>query len=153
MTRILGVDGEVLKPDQALYHIRKTDDDQRLVYGWASIIKRGGLHQLDFQNDVILETELHKAAHGYMLTGRGGKVAHEGEHIADPVESMLITKNSSFGALLDSLGMQMPDPLPLEGWWTGFKVVSDPVWKSVKDGTLKSFSIGGTGQRVPLDLD
>jgi len=39
-----------------------------------------------------------------------------------------------------------PDALPT-GWWVGFHVESDEVWKSVKDGTYSMFSIQGTAIR------
>lgn len=136
-----------LPADDTLYRIAKVDDDEHLVFGFASVIKSHGLYVIDRQDDVIEETELSKAAHGYMLNGRGGKVAHAGKHIADPVESLLVTKESSFPKLLKALNIAMPDTLPVEGWWIGLKVSDPEVWKAVKSGRLSSFSIGGTGER------
>lgn len=42
------------------------------------------------------------------------------------------------------------DPLP-HGWWVGFKVLDDEVWKGVKTGKYSMFSIRGSGQRTPVD--
>lgn len=63
--------------------IAKVDEDERLVFGWASIVKNG-------------------------------------------------------------------DPLP-HGWWVGFKVMDETVWKGVKDGTYSMFSIRGSGTRTAID--
>jgi hypothetical protein len=127
------------------------DDDQRTVFGFASIIAKGGVPTADTQGDVILDTELIKAAHGYMLTGRGGKVGHTGSNIAEPIESIVVSKSSSFPALLQKMGIPVPNPLPMEGWWIGFRVNDPDVWERVKKGELKSFSIGGTGRRTQID--
>lgn len=40
-------------------------------------------------------------------------------------------------------------PLPI-GWWVGFKVLDDDVWKGVTDGRYKMFSIRGSGDRSPI---
>lgn len=63
--------------------IAKVDDEQRLVFGWASIVKDAA-------------------------------------------------------------------PLP-HGWWIGFKVLDDEVWKGVKDGRYTMFSIRGSGTRTAID--
>lgn len=137
--------------DDTLYRIQKADDDRRLVFGFASVITKNGNPIIDRQGDVLMDTELQDGAHGYMLLGRGGKVSHAGAHVADPVESMVVTKQSSFPTLLKALDIPMPDELPIEGWWVGFRVNDDGVWNRVKKGDLKSFSIGGTGYRTPLE--
>ena len=153
---------DALPYDGSIYRIRKTVDtpDERLVYGWASVIARNGQPTFDTQDDLIPEYELHRAAHGYVMKARSGSIMHHGVHVADAVESFLVTRNSSFSSLLQSFATEQPDsvwgdvmknmegrPLPFEGWWTGFKVLHDPVWQMVKSGELKSFSIGGTGTR------
>ena len=38
-----------------------------------------------------------------------------------------------------------------EGWWIGFKVTDDEVWKKVKDGTYPMFSIEGEAVREEVD--
>ena len=39
--------------------------------------------------------------------------------------------------------------LPI-GWWIGFKVTDEDVWKKVKDGTYPMFSIEGEAERVEV---
>lgn len=138
--------------DRVICEIAKvSDDDQRLVYGFASIIAKDGIPTVDVQNDMVAPDELAKGAHGYMLEGRGGKVSHMGPNVMDPVESLVITRESSFPALLKALDIPMPDPLPLEGWWVGFRVNDDKTWQLAKSGDLRAFSIGGRGVRTPIE--
>ena len=37
------------------------------------------------------------------------------------------------------------------GWWGGFKVLDDALWKNFKSGKYEGFSIGGRGRREPFD--
>jgi hypothetical protein len=37
------------------------------------------------------------------------------------------------------------------GWWVGFRVTDDEVWKAVKDGRYRMFSVHGRGTRKALD--
>ena len=60
------------------------------------------------------------------------------------IESIVFTPEK-----IEKLGLE-PDALPI-GWWIGFHVGDDEVWKGVKDGTYRMFSIRGTGTREPLD--
>jgi hypothetical protein len=123
-------------------------EDQRIVWGWASVIEKGGKIVVDHQGDMIEPTELAKAAHGYVATARVGKAMHDGPKVAELVESIVVTKGGGFEALLKSMGVAMPDTMPMQGWWVGFKVHDDATWALVKSGKLKAFSIGGSGKRV-----
>ena len=69
----------------------KVDDDQRIVYGWASVIKRDGALVDDHQGDVIEMEELEKAAHRYVQTARVGKAMHTGEQTADLIERFVVS--------------------------------------------------------------
>lgn len=131
----------------------KVNDEQRLVYGWASVVKQNGKPVVDWQDDVIPVAELQKAAHLYVQKARVGKRMHGGGQVADLVESFVVAKDSSFGALLKALDIEMPDPLPVEGWWVGFKVNDDNTWDAIKKGKLRAFSIGGGGKRVKVTAE
>lgn len=132
--------------------ITKTDDDKRLVFGWASqITNADGTPMVDSEGDVIAdEWELEKAAYDFVTNHRVAGEVHQRDGgkpvvVGECVESFVLTK-----AKRDALGL--PDTMPL-GWWVGFKVTDDNVWKAVKDGTYSSFSIGGRAIRVPVTTD
>lgn len=118
--------------------VLKVDDDQRLVYGWASVIEENGQAVVDSQGDMIAEPVIQKAAHGFILEARAGKLMHEGSPVGDIVESMVFTK-----ALQQALGVN----LNKVGWLIAYKVRDDALWKRVKAGDFPAFSIGGRGRR------
>jgi Putative phage serine protease XkdF len=121
--------------------ILKTDDDQRIVYGWASVISESGVPTVDTQGDVIDGDTLHKAANEFMEAVRVGKVMHFGEKKADIIHSLVLTEE-----LAKALGLQSDR----EGWIIGMKVHDDEAWGLVKSGVLKAFSIGGRAKREEI---
>lgn len=123
--------------------ICKIDDEQRLVTGWASVIDApDGSPLRDLQGDVILEKDLVKAAHAFMLKSRTAGYNHTRKvGIGEVVESLVITKE-----LKRQLGL--PDSTPT-GWLITVKVKDAGVWKMVKSGELQAFSIGGSATREP----
>lgn len=120
--------------------ITKTDDEMRVVYGWASMAKEGDTHVMDLQGDKIDVSDLVKAAHDYVTSSRDAGDLHETFGIGKVVESIVLTLE-----VQKALGID----LGKVGWFIGMKVDDDNVWKRVKSGELKAFSIGGKGQRVP----
>lgn len=56
--------------------ITKRDDELRVVWGWASIIEKGGTPVVDAQGDVISEGELVNAAHEFTKSSRVGGFMH-----------------------------------------------------------------------------
>jgi len=122
-------------------HVVKLDDDQRVVYGWASLICENGTPVVDLQGDVIEPAELVKAATDFMLDARIAKAMHDGGQIGEVVHSfpMVSDITKSFG--FDTGGR--------EGWIVAVKVHDDAVWARVKKGDFKAFSIGAYAERVP----
>ena len=114
--------------------ILKTDDEQRMVYGWASVITEKGEPVVDRQDDMIEADTLVKAVNEFMEHVRVGKAMHVGEQVGTVVHSLPITKEIG-----DSLGIQSDR----EGWVVAYKVFDDDVWNMVKIGELAAFSIGG----------
>ena len=114
--------------------ILKADEEQRLVYGWASVVTEKGEPVVDRQGDVIEPDTLVKAVNGFMEHIRVGKQMHTGDQIGAVIHSMPITKEIG-----ESLGIQSDR----EGWIVAFKVYDDNVWAKVKSGELAAFSIGG----------
>ena len=114
--------------------ILKTDDEQRMVYGWASVVTEKGEAVIDRQGDVIEAGTLVKAVNEFMEHVRVGKAMHVGDQVGVVVHSLPITKEIG-----DALGIQSDR----EGWVVAYKVFDDAVWDMVKSGELAAFSIGG----------
>jgi len=114
--------------------ILKTDDEQRMVYGWASVVTEKGEPVVDRQGDVIEVDTLVKAVNDFMEHVRVGKAMHSGEQVGTVVHSLPITKEIG-----EALGIQSDR----EGWVVAYKVFDDAVWNMVKSGELAAFSIGG----------
>ena len=114
--------------------ILKVDDEQRIVYGWASVVTEDGEPVVDSQGDVIEPEEMVKMANDFMLAVRTAKAMHKGDKIGEVIHSMPLTAE-----LAKALGLHTD----MEGWIVGVKVYSDDVWASVKSGEFAGFSIGG----------
>lgn len=118
--------------------ISKVDDEQRMVWGWASVIVEDGSVVTDKQDDQVELAELSKAAHGFMRMSRVGGDMHEKMDGGEIVESIVFTPD-----MQKALGID----LKKVGWFIGYHVTSDDVWKRVKSGDLKAFSFGGRARR------
>lgn len=121
--------------------ILKVDEEQRLIYGWASVITEKGKTVVDLQGDVIEADVLVKAVNEFMENVRVGKTMHVGEETGKVIHSLPVTKE-----ICDALGIQSDR----EGWIVAYKVYDDSVWGRVKSGELRAFSIGGRAQREEL---
>lgn len=121
--------------------ILKTDDEQRMVYGWASVVTEKGEAVVDRQGDVIGADTLVKAVNEFMEHVRVGKAMHKGDQVGVVVHSLPITKEIG-----DALGIQSDR----EGWVVAYKVFDDNVWAMVKSGELAAFSIGGRAIKEEL---
>jgi cation transport regulator ChaB len=123
--------------------VTKLDEDQRLVFGWASVVEHeDGTPLEDLQGDVIAVAELEKAAYRFVLESRKAGEMHERtEGIGRLVESFVVTPEKA-----SALGMAKRS-----GWWVGFKVDDDETWARVKKGDYRMFSIGGRALRDKAD--
>jgi len=130
------MDFEVVVP------ITKIDEEKHLVFGWFSVVKEGGVPVVDHDNEIIKIEELEKAAYDFVIDARIAGDQHIRKGVGVLVESIVFTLEKQ-----KTLGIN----LGKEGWWGGFKVLDDEVWKSVKDGTFECFSIGGKAERVELE--
>lgn len=129
------------------YTILKTDDDKRLVFGWASVsITVDGKQLEDRQKDMIDPEDLEEAAYEYVLNFRDTGE----EHIPTMrkkgklVESCVLTAEKQ-------KAMGIPEGILPVGWWIGFKIEDDDAWERVKKGVYKMFSIEGKAQRIPVE--
>ena len=127
------------------FKIMKSDDEKMLAFGWANVSMRvdGELIE-DWQGDIIEPEELESAAYEYVrLYGDGGEM-HERGGVAVLIESVVFTEEK-----MQVMGIPV-GTLPV-GWWIGFKVLDEDVWKNVKDGTYPMFSIEGEAERVEVE--
>lgn len=127
--------------------IYKTDDEKRLVFGWASIsITVEGEQLEDRQKDMIDPEVLEEAAYEYVL------------HFRDTGEEHIPTMRKK-GKLVESCvfteekqrAMGIPEGILPVGWWIGFYIEDDDAWERVKNGTYKMFSIEGKAERHPVE--
>ena len=121
--------------------ILKADDEQRMVWGWASVVTEKGVPVIDRQGDVIEADTLVKAVNNFMEHVRVGKAMHTGEQVGVVVHSLPITKEIG-----DALGIQSDR----EGWVVAYKVYDDAIWDMVKSGELAAFSIGGRATKEEI---
>jgi hypothetical protein len=128
--------------------ISKINPDRQEVFGWASITKMSGRDVVDLQGDYIETNELERAAYDYVLNSRVGGEMHQRvgksapKQIGTLIESMVITPEK-----VEKMGFPPDTP---HGWWIGFKVNDDNVWKAVKDSKYTGFSIHGKGVRKQM---
>lgn len=133
--------------DKQKFNIYKTDDDKRLVFGWANVAIRVDGEQIqDLQDDLIEPDNLEEVAYDYVLRFRAGGEVHNPDlrNKARLVESCVFTKEKM-------AAMGLPEGILPEAWWIGFYVDDDDAWEKIKSGEYKMFSIEGTGQRIPLE--
>lgn len=126
------------------FKIIKVDEEQRIIYGWASVTTHKGEYVVDRQGDIIRTETLHKAINEFMEDVRVGKLMHEGEQVGQIIHSFPVTKD-----ICAALGIQSD----MEGWIVGYKVYDDALWEDVKIGKYGAFSIGGAAQKEEYIAD
>lgn len=126
--------------------ISKIDNDKRLVFGWAQVAKdKDGKTVVDHDGDFIEDvSHLEDAAYDFVLKSRDGGVDHLRRGVSTLVESVMLTKEKQ-----EAMGI--PEGTVPEAWWIGFKVHDETVWKGVKEGRYKMFSVHGNGKRKSRD--
>ncbi len=124
--------------------IIKADDEERVVYGFASVSDDNGELVVDRQGDVLPIHELVKVAHKFIKSGRVGGLMHKmGDNgkpicIGEVVESVVLRPE-----LQQALGIDIKK----SAWLIGVHIKDDATWEKVKKGELAAFSIGGRGKR------
>lgn len=127
------------------YRVAKSNDEQQLVFGWASVaVKKDGTPEVDFHDDVIASQDLELAAYDFVLNSRVSGEEHDGgEPDAVLVESVMFTKEK-----MTQLGI--PTGTLPEGWWVGFHIPDPAAYLRAKTSKTM-FSIEGTAIREPLN--
>ena len=117
--------------------ITKQDEDKHLVYGEVYIPDVP-----DSQGDFMTADGIMNMAHAFIAQGLTSRIdtSHDGD------------ENGSL--VVESFVAREGDPDFVKGAWVlGVKVIDDAVWKAVKDGELNSFSMAGTGKRIPSVIE
>jgi 2'-5' RNA ligase len=135
--------------------IAKIDDDQQIVFGWASVsVGKDGELLVDRQDDVIFPEDLEHAAYDFVLNSRQADTSHDEVTKAHLVESVVFTAEK-----LEKMGLAFVTPegelkksdAQLCMWWSGFFVPSPDVWAGIRKGDFAAFSIGGFAVREPME--
>lgn len=121
--------------------IVKMDEDQMIIWGWASVAKIGGEEVYDSHGDHIPMEELERASIDFMTKSRTGLAMHDGSKVSEVIGSLPLSAE-----LAKALGITCDR----EGWIIGKKFYDRDVWNRVKSGELPAMSIGGRGVRVPV---
>lgn len=130
------------------FKVAKVEEEQGLVFGWASIAEEHGALVVDHEGDVIQPAELEKGAYRFVRDARVASDSHDPETIGVGVlvESMFFGKEKQ-----EILGIDVP-----VGWWVGFEVQDEELRAQIREGQTSSphglsmFSIGGFGAGVEL---
>lgn len=132
----------------AEFEISKVDGDKRLAFGWASIGQTpDGKLVSDRQGDEIHSAdEIEKSAYDFVVDCRDSGEMHVRKGVGTMVESFVSTPEKC-------AAMGIPEGTLPTGWWVGFRVTDDEVWKSVKEGKYKMFSVHGRGKREEITDD
>lgn len=136
-----------MNPADKNFSIFKTDDDKRLVFGWASVaITVNGEQLEDRQQDIIDPEDLEEAAYEYVLNFRDTGEEHNPtmRKKGKLVESCVLTAEKQ-------KAMGIPEGSVPVGWWIGFKIEDDAAWERVKSGQYRMFSIEGKANREPVE--
>lgn len=127
-----------------MFDITKAKEDEGLVSGWANVaVNADGSLPFDWAGDIIRPETLEKAAINFMLEYRGSGVMHEGNEQGIVVESIMLTKEKQ-------AAIGIPEGYVPEGWFITVKVTNPEVFKAVKEGKYKMFSIQGHAKRIEL---
>lgn len=126
------------------FAVAKSTDDLGLVSGWANVsVNANGSIPMDWQDDIISAEVLEKAAINFMKDYRGSGVEHMGVSQGIVVESIVFTKEKQ-----KAIGI--PEGVVPEGWFITVKIDNPEVYKGVKAGKYRMFSIQGKAKKVVL---
>ena len=139
-------DVELAPADASDFAVAKLDEEQRIIFGWAYVSRDAdGEVVWDRSGEAVEKAEeLEEAAYDFVLTSRVGGADHAGDAPNELVESIVFTPEKV-------AKMGLPPGLLPTGWWVGFHVADDELWKSVKNGERPAFSIEGSALREPVD--
>jgi hypothetical protein len=113
---------------QKTIEIRKTDDDERLVYGIVY-----APDEVDAHGDTATAAEIKKACHAFSEAQRLDQV--DKQHDEDPKNGVIVETY-----LLKGEDEMFPDD-PVGAWAVVIKVLDDDAWDEVKKGEITGISM------------
>ena len=117
----------------------KIDKDKQIVGG---IVYSAGTKP-DAQGDVISSLEeLRKASDRYMIKSQGIKKMHKGEFRND----VRVIENFVTDKATEHMGIKIPK----DSWWLLVKVNDKELWKEIREGKMRGWSMGGRAQGKDL---
>lgn len=132
--------------------IVKADATLRTAYGWALLTEVDGEPYFDRQGDNPEPVSVEKAVTRFMYDRATGGVMHKRTPDGEPVrvgrivESIVVDDNK-----LQAMGLPVARGRGPRGWWLGIRYDETPegeaVWKAIREGRLRGFSIAGRGFR------
>jgi len=123
--------------------IFKKDEEHRLVYGIALEPEI-----FDAQEHIISEEEIMKAAHGFMI-GYRDQLTTTGEMHKKEAPGVKIVESYLSPVDFEFNGQEVKKG----SWVVVSKIKDDKIWKKIKDGEYKGYSIGGKGKTTPVKED
>lgn len=127
-----------------VFKIAKSAEDAQQVFGWANVaIDESGQYPIDWDGDITSPEQLEKAAYNFVLKHRVTGEQHEGDAVGELIESVMFTKEKQ-------AAMGIPEGVMPEGWWVGFHIPDQDIFKKIKSGEYQMFSVEGTAKRVPV---
>ena len=118
--------------------IRKTDDEQHMVYGIVY-----SPDQVDNQGDVADAAVIKDMAHNFMKSRYTTNVDRQHDFISDEgyvAESWIVRKGDAFFK-----------SEPEDSWAVGVKVEKDETWELVKSGEISGISMAGFAEMEELE--
>ena len=113
--------------------MKADDTDEHIAYG---VVYQPDVE--DSQGDMASEEEIRKAAYQFMEEVQVFKVMHKGSKANIKVlESYIAPQDLTITKQKVKKG----------SWVIAVRVLSDKIWKAIKDGTLTGFSMAGSAKR------
>jgi len=124
--------------------IAKSDDEQRRIWGYASIaVMKNGVQLIDLQGDAIDIEDLAAGWYDYVKESGALNFQHQGPVRGRLIEAVVFTPEK-----LALWGLE-PDALPLAAW-VGYEVDTPEDYHVLKDLGFFMFSIEGEALREPF---
>lgn len=115
--------------------IVRKNEFKKIVYGRALVPDKE-----DSQGDVVSKEDIELTAHNFLIN----------------MQSQMYDKPSLIGLqhqVFKDIGYVVESYIdPIDGSWVlGTKITNDDVWGKVMSGEITGYSIGGAGERVPME--
>lgn len=139
---------QLLKVDGAEPEAEDDEEEERYV---LSVVMEpndgtdGAPLDPDAEGDIQSSAAIRKAAHRWMERGGQVDLNHSwkalGQDRVRVLESYLAPCDVEIGSY----------PVRKGTWLLGLRIADDAMWKAVKSGEIGAYSIGGSGQRIPVE--